>query len=348
MKSRNPTATPHVDAEVERAVGVSVEDLTAIYVLDGIPGFGPQKFKELWRTNIRASEVVANPTIAKKKGKRWDEFRQALSRVSEEERRTCRARAASQIATAAKLGARILTYGHPDYPPSVLESNNPVAVLYVRAAPTTQAGHAGSVGASAILRARSAVACVGSRGIRPPYSNLHREFALTAVSHAFTVVSGFALGADTLGHKAAYEAKGSTIVVMPCGLDLSFPPENRALRNELLEYDGAVFVSEFPFGRRAASLTLRKRNRLIVAFARGVLLSQSAKDGGAMNAYRFALEQKTPVATFVDDGTPDTSGNALIANAGSSKLHANPDAVFALSPDRSAYECWLRTLSSST
>src|SRR6185503_14852705 len=97
------------------------------------------------------------------------------------------------------------------------------------------------------------------------------------------------------------------------GLDLSFPPENRSLWNELLEYERAVFVSEFPFGRRAASLTLRKRNRLIVAFARGVLVSQSAKDGGAMNAYRFALDQKKPVATFAPDGSADTSGNALIA-----------------------------------
>ena len=57
-------------------------------------------------------------------------------------------------------------------------------------------------------------------------------------------------------------------------------------------------MSELGFGVRASALTLRKRNKLIVAFARGVLVAQSAKDGGAMNAYRFAVEQKKPVATF--------------------------------------------------
>ena len=57
---------------------------------------------------------------------------------------------------------------------------------------------------------------------------------------------------------------------MPCGVDLVFPPENRLLWRELLNYENAVFVSEFPLGTKAAALTLRKRNKLIVAFARGV------------------------------------------------------------------------------
>jgi predicted Rossmann fold nucleotide-binding protein DprA/Smf involved in DNA uptake len=78
---------------------------------------------------------------------------------------------------------------------------------------------------------------------------------------------------------------------MPGGLDRPFPPENRSLWEDFLSYPGAAFVSEFPFGTRASSLTLRKRNKLIVAFARAVLVSQSSADGGAMNAYRFAAER---------------------------------------------------------
>ena len=80
--------------------------------------------------------------------------------------------------------------------------------------------------------------------------------------------------------------------VMPCGLDKVFPPENRGLWEELLAHPGAVFVSEFGFGQRASSLLLRKRNKLIVAFAQGVLVAQSALDGGAMNAYRFGAGAK--------------------------------------------------------
>jgi hypothetical protein len=38
---------PTVARSVEEAVGVTVDELTALYVLDGLKGFGPQKLKEL-------------------------------------------------------------------------------------------------------------------------------------------------------------------------------------------------------------------------------------------------------------------------------------------------------------
>lgn len=113
--------------------------------------------------------------------------------------------------------------------------------------------------------------------------------------------------------------------------------------DDFLKYDGAVLVSEFPFGARTSSLTLRKRNKLIVAFARGVLISQSSATGGAMNAYRFAREQKKPVATFAGNGAADVSGNELIV-----KEQVEGDALFPLAPRPDEYKQWLRALCSST
>ena len=156
------------------------------------------------------------------------------------------------------------------------------------------------------------VAVVGSRNTRELYAGAVRRFAGMAGHDGVGVVSGFAMGADSMGHRAAVEAGGRTVCVMPCGLDKVFPPENRGLWEDLLVHPNAVFVSEFGFGQRASSLLLRKRNKLIVAFAQGVLVAQSSLKGGAMNAYRFGREQKKPVATFRTDGTEETSGNELI------------------------------------
>jgi predicted Rossmann fold nucleotide-binding protein DprA/Smf involved in DNA uptake len=128
---------------------------------------------------------------------------------------------------------------------------------------------------------------------------------------------------------------------MPGGLDRPFPPENRPLWDELLLYPGAAFVSELGFGVRASALTLRKRNKLIVAFAKGVLVAQSAKDGGAMNAFRFAVEQKKAVATFAADDSGETSGNRAIAAETWTKTFPVDR------PDPEAYAEWLRQLSSS-
>lgn len=74
--------TPEIDAEAERLVGVSVEDLTALYLLDSLRGFGPQKFKELWQANLRASDVVGDSSAS-------PEYGQALGRVPPRAVRRC-------------------------------------------------------------------------------------------------------------------------------------------------------------------------------------------------------------------------------------------------------------------
>ena len=125
-----------------------------------------------------------------------------------------------------------------------------------------------------------------------------------------------------------------------------FPPENKRLWDDLLNYRGAVFLTEFGFGSRASALNLRKRNKLIVACALGVLVSQSAAKGGAMNAFRFALEQKKRIATFESEATSNsgpedaTSGNEEIRK--SDKAMAR---VFSSqSPTEMDYAQWLSTL----
>jgi hypothetical protein len=58
-----------------------------------------------------------------------------------------------------------------------------------------------------------------------------------------------------------------------------------------------------------------------------------------MNAYRFAIEQKKPVATFRADGMRDTSGNDLIAGS-SEKVRSN---VLELD-DGLGWTAWLQKL----
>jgi DNA processing protein len=324
-------ATTVLEPGAEDRVGVSVNELTAIYVLEQIQGFGPQKYKELHTAGVTPRDVVQDPARLPQTGKRGDSFKTDLRKLVAEGDDKARTRAARQIGTADRLNAHLLTYNHPSYPRNVYGSNNPVPVLYVR-------------GSLDVLGSNKVVACVGSRGIREPYRGLEAEFARRAVDCGFTIVSGFALGADTVGHETAWRSSGATVAVMPSGLDRVFPPENRPLWDALLTYPAAALVSEFPFGIAAASLTLRKRNKLIVAFALGVLIAQSAIDGGAMNAYRFAVEQKKPIASFEPDGTKETSGNEQVG-----KTSEVRGTLFSQNgPDHVAYERWLHALSSLT
>jgi DNA processing protein len=309
---------------------LSAELLSALLVLDEIPFFGPQKFRDIFEQGLSPEELLGDPDrLVSIGGKRGQDFAVAFS-ASVARRSELEARASAWLKQGAKLGARILSYADADYPRVLLHSNYPLPVLFAR----------GSIGA---LRAARTVACVGSRQIRHPYSELHSAFAREAAAVGTAVVSGFALGADTIGHRAAVEAGGDTIAVMAGGLDRPFPPENRALWESLLAGNRAVFVSEAPFGARASALTLRRRNKLIVAHSLGVVVGQSAVDGGAMNAYRFALEDHKPVATFAGDGERDTSGNEAIAHDPRSGGR-----VFSLKASGEEYRGWLRELGSST
>lgn len=279
-----------------------LDELTDILLLASIKGFGPQKFKELHADNVSASTLLSQPREFQRFGKRGQEFKAQLEGIGSKGREDSRHRAQRQIEAAIGHDGAILTYHDKAYPKRLFTSNMPVPALYVR-------------GDLTALKGQDAVACVGSRNIRLPYSDAHAAFARHSISRGFTIVSGFATGADIIGHLAAEAEDGKTICVMPSGLDRPFPPEHRDIWKRFILTKGTVFVSEFGFGVGANALNLRKRNKMIAGMAGGVLVSQSAEDGGAMNAYRFGMEQKKPIATFRADGSPETSGNDLIAGS---------------------------------
>lgn len=300
------------------------EKVYAIYILNSVKGFGPQSFKKIRALGHEAQDILDDPQKFELKGKRGDSLRKKIKEIKSDEIEVSKKRARKQIEVARENQAVIITYGDSYYPKNIFDSNNAVPVLYAK-------------GNLDILKKQKVVACVGSRNIRSPYAEYHRSLTTIAVDLGFTISSGFANGADTIGHKTALQELGSTICVMPCGLDRPFPPENKELWKEFANSKNAVFLSEFPFGTGANSLNLRKRNKLIVASSVGVLVSQSSTKGGAMNAYRFAIEAKKPVATFVDDGTEDTSGNKFIADA------KNQNSI--LTVDKAGMEQWLYKLS---
>ena len=318
-----------VEVRSHPAATPSVDKLAALYALEGVSGFGPVKFREMHMAGVEAQAALERPELLPFPGRIGDKLRAAVRDLTFTERAAARDRAAKQVERAEACSGAILVHGDVAYPKRVYASNNPVAVLYVR-------------GDAKVWTDRGSVAVVGSRKTREPYASAAQRFATAAVRTGLIVVSGFALGADSIGHRAARDSQGYTVCVMPCGVDNVFPPENRELWEELLACPRAAFVSEFGFGQRASALHLRKRNKLIVAFAQGVLVAQSGLSGGAMNAYRFGREQKKPVATFESDGPADTDGNSAIAE--------DPrvgGTVFQVSASEACYEKWLSALSSS-
>ena len=301
-----------------------VDRLAALFTLSRISGMGPAKFREMHEIGIDPQLAIHYPDILPFTGRNGEKLRAAVAELTTLDIENGNSRATREIKYAKATESSIIIHGDPYYPDSVYQSNYPIPILYVRGNPAIWS------------KATSIVAVVGSRNTREPYTTATREFSLTAALSGLAIVSGFATGADTMGHRAAFDAQGRTVAVMPCGVDQVFPPENLDLWKQLLHYPLAVFVSEVGFGQRATSLSLRRRNKLIASFSQAVLVAQSASDGGAMNAYRCAKEQRKHVATFKPDGTTDTTGNERIASDPRSNTH-----VFNLSDNAEDFRSWM-------
>lgn len=176
-------------------------------------------------------------------------------------------------------GNRLLTLADREYPPMLLQTADPPAVLYVR-------------GRVELLSHR-ALAVVGSRNPTVSGSANAEAFAEAFSRAGLTVVSGLALGVDAAAHRGALRGDGSTVAVCGTGLDRVYPARNRELARTLAE-QGAL-VSEFPLGTPPAPSNFPRRNRIISGLALGCLVVEAAIHSGSLITARQALEQNREV-----------------------------------------------------
>ncbi|HEY3281599.1 MAG TPA: DNA-processing protein DprA [Armatimonadota bacterium] len=181
---------------------------------------------------------------------------------------------AKDLARAEKLSVALLPLNHPDYPRRLLELPDPPLMLYVRGS-LTEAD-------------RFSVALVGSRRASIYGSGMAEKLARDLAGSGFTVVSGLARGIDSAAHRGALQ-KGRTLACLGCGVDVVYPPENRALADRVMEH-GAL-ISENPLGAGPDGWRFPARNRVIAGIALGVVVVEAPKTSGALITAEFAMEQ---------------------------------------------------------
>ncbi len=168
-----------------------------------------------------------------------------------------------------------ITIADAHYPALLREIPAPPAVLYWQGA--------------SLEHNDQLLAIVGSRAATYYTKQILEQCIQPFVEQNWTIVSGGALGADTMAHKFALANNGKTIAVLGSGLLMPYPAQNRQLFDEIV-YSGGSVISPFPLQMTAMPGNFPARNRIIAGLSRGCLVTQAAIKSGALITAKYAMD----------------------------------------------------------
>ena len=141
---------------------------------------------------------------------------------------------------------------------------------------------------SAELLTVAGVGLCGSRDASEDGIALARAAGAAAAELGVPLISGYARGVDTAGHVGALAAGGSTIAVLPEGIErFRLREEYRELGSDL--EDGLTVVSPFDRGAGWSVQRAMGRNALICALSAVLVVVEPGESGGTIAAAREAL-----------------------------------------------------------
>lgn len=140
------------------------------------------------------------------------------------------------------------------------------------------------------------IAFVGSRKFSSYGRDACEEIIAGLAGQKVVIVSGLAIGMDSIAHRAAMKAGLATVAVPGSGLDRSviYPAVNRPLAEEILKKGGAL-LSEFEPKARAALWTFPQRNRIMAGLCHGSVIIEATEKSGTLITARLALEYNRDV-----------------------------------------------------
>lgn len=159
-------------------------------------------------------------------------------------------------------------------------------------------------------------------GTRMPtsYGQYVIEECLKALPKDVLIVSGLALGVDTIAHQTALINDLSTIGVLANGLDEIYPYPNKLLAKKMVQQGG--LLTEFNCKTIPEKYNFPKRNRVVAGLADATLVVETALQGGSMITADFALQYHREVIAVPGKITDQRSRGCL------KLIHENKASIF--------------------
>jgi DNA processing protein len=164
------------------------------------------------------------------------------------------------------------------YPLSLKEIYDPPKVLYLK-------------GNLELLKdCEKNISIVGSRKISEKGIQITKEFTKYFVENGYVIVSGLAIGIDSLCHEVALENNGKVIAVLPSPIENIYPKSAIPLSERILNNSG-ILISEYEEGSPLTKQNFYFRNRIITGLSTKLFIPECEIDSGSMISAKLAFEQ---------------------------------------------------------
>jgi DNA processing protein len=221
----------------------------------------------------------------------------------------------AEIQAVDRLGARYLFLGEALYPSILAEIDTAPPALIVRG--------------DLRLLDRPAIAIVGARNASAASVRFARGLANDLANAGVTIVSGLARGIDTGAHHGALD--GGTIGVIASGIDISYPPENAELQEQIATR--GLLMAEQPPGREPLARHFPYRNRIIAGLSLGTVIVEAAPRSGSLITARLAGEAGREVmAVPGSPADPRSQGCNQLIRDGATLIQSAADVLETIRP----------------
>jgi DNA processing protein len=144
-----------------------------------------------------------------------------------------------------------------------------------------------------LLQRHPRVAVVGTRRPTQEGERRARKLVTALVERGAVVVSGLALGIDTIAHTHAIDRGGRTIAVIGTPLDEVYPRQNAALQDRIAREH--LLVSEFAPGSAGGRGNFPRRNRTMALIADASVIIEANDGSGTLSQGWEALRLGRPL-----------------------------------------------------
>lgn len=179
----------------------------------------------------------------------------------------------------------------------------------------------------------TSVAIVGTRKPTTYGKEVASTLSFDLAKRGVVIVSGLALGIDSIAHKAALEANGMTIAVLANSVDKIYPRTNQDLADKIIAGGGAI-LSEYEPPTDARDYQFLARNRIVSGLSDAVIVIEAAARSGTLATVTHALEQGKEV--FVVPGnitSPLSAGCNALLKQGARVVTCAEDVLEVIAPE---------------